>query len=157
MIVYVVQSATGWMRNKILRLLQGDAPHSSAHAVDTALAVATTRTGPQVLSTPDRRWQTAPESRIVEERYRLLPADVGHTGRRVRIQNVSYQGVENLRLVLHFAETRKALALNQIQCRDLIRSMGSGHIEDWLDRSVLLRVDATDGIGIIRIYSTNTP
>lgn len=144
MIIYLLQSTASWIHQRWLRafLQKRRSPEAGPAAEIAALPI---------ILNPAMRWQTVPESRAVEERYRLLPGDLGRTPTALRIRGVSYQGVEQVRLVLHFAETRKALALSTTQCRDLIRSTGSGNVADWLDRTVLLRVDGADGNETIRI------
>lgn len=75
-------------------------------------------------------------SPIVDERYRLKPADVGPTT-RVTIKNVSLQGVEQLRPVLHLAEfPTKRLVIDSTQCEALIRLIGSPFLTDWIGHQV---------------------
>lgn len=96
-------------------------------------------------------WDTAAESRVVEEKYRLLPSDLGQSTWRVRILRVSYQGIERLRLVLHFDRTHKPLSLNHAQCQQLIQGTGRGNPDDWIGYVVELFVEETDGVPMIQI------
>lgn len=159
-IIYASQSTANWVSARVLRLFQHIVRSLKVRSLKVRSGELDPGTGlahgTASFSNATLIWQTAPESRPVEERYRLLPTDLGRTGRSMRIQNISYQGVENVRLVLHFAETHKALALDPTQCRDLIRSTGSGKIEEWLDRTVLLRVDGETGADVIRIEPAAT-
>lgn len=149
MITYMVQSTAGWMRTWFAHLLQNSVRTPATQPVNADPTAAEADTIASF--NPARQWQTSPMSRTVEERYRLLPGDLARGPRTLRISGVSYQGVENVQLVLHFAETRKALALTTVQCRDLIRSTGSGNVDNWVGQPLLLRTQTIDDLTTIQI------
>jgi hypothetical protein len=77
---------------------------------------------------------------IVDERYRLQPADLAGSAQRVLIQQVSFQGLEEMTPVLHFAgPLDKPLALNASQRRELIDLLHSSLCDDWLGQAIELR------------------
>ncbi|HXF61764.1 MAG TPA: hypothetical protein VNK95_09105, partial [Caldilineaceae bacterium] len=78
-------------------------------------------------------------SYFVDEKYRLQPADLQGWPRRVVIANVTFQGIEEARPVLHFAGQTKRLALSAEQTRQLIALTGSAQFSDWIGRAVVLR------------------
>jgi len=81
-------------------------------------------------------------SSIVDLRYRLQPADIGPRGLRLTINNISVQGVEDLRPVLHFAEfPTKRLVLDRDQRQALIQMTGSVLFADWVGRQVELSTE----------------
>ena len=85
-------------------------------------------------------------SSIVDLRYRLQPADIGQRVLRLTINNISVQGVEDLRPVLHFAEfPTKRLVLDSDQRRALIQMTGSVLFADWVGH----QVDLSTGMGSV--------
>jgi len=103
------------------------------------------------VNTEERAWIVRPDSQVVEEQYRLHASDLPRGQRRVRITNITYQGVEEVRLLLHFAEITKPLALNDTQCRAVIDSTGSGHVPDWIGQTITLAAEMQNGVRGIRI------
>ena len=91
-------------------------------------------------------------SEIVDQEYRLQPADVAGRPRRLVIANVSYQGVEQLAPVLHFEGMTKRLVLSADSVRDLVNLPGTPIFSNWIGITVVLetsRVDGVDTIGIV--------
>jgi hypothetical protein len=78
-------------------------------------------------------------SYFVDQKYRLQPADLQGRPRRVVIANVTYQGLEDARPVLHFVGQTKRLVLNADQTRQLIALTGSAHFADWVGRPIVLQ------------------
>ncbi len=76
-------------------------------------------------------------SSIVDLRYRLQAADIGQRVLRLTINNISVQGVEDLRPVLHFAEfPTKRLVLDRDQRQALIQMTGSMLFDDWVGQQI---------------------
>ena len=93
-------------------------------------------------------------SPIVDQRYRLAPTDVGN-GRRVTICNVSLQGVEASRPVLHLAEfPTKRLVLERTHCQALTRLVGSALFTDWVGYQIDLHVTMDEPCPLIVIGSS---
>jgi hypothetical protein len=84
---------------------------------------------------------TAP---VIDIRYRLRPEDIGRSGIYVTIQNVSWQGVEQLAPLLHLREfPGKRLLLDPQQQQALIQITGSAETRAWVGQVLLLQVVAT--------------
>lgn len=91
-------------------------------------------------------------SPIIDERYRLRPEDVGRSGVHVTVQNVSWQGVEQLHPLLHLREfPQKRLLLTQQQMQSLIDIVGSTLVQDWIGQRLVLVAEYEDGVPVIRI------
>lgn len=77
----------------------------------------------------------------VQTRYRLNPKDITAARVAVTIQNVSYQGLEDLNPVLHLAEyPGKPLVLNRQQCAELSKVTQSALPAAWIGRVIVLQV-----------------
>jgi hypothetical protein len=95
---------------------------------------------------------------IVDDRYRLRPEDLLGAPLRVSILSVSYQGLEHLTPVLHFANTSaKPLALTPGQRRELIRLTRSSIFSDWIGRTVELRLTMAESKPAIEIAAPTPP
>lgn len=91
-------------------------------------------------------------SPIIDERYRLQPKDVGRSGMYVTVQNVSWQGVEQLRPLLHLREfPQKRLLLDQRQVQSLIEIAGSTLAQDWIGQRLVLVAEYDDGELVIML------
>lgn len=86
-----------------------------------------------------------PYSQVVEERYRLQASDLSGPA-RVTITNVTLEGLEDVRPVLHFDRLHKRLAISDIQSDEIARVTGSAVMSDWIGRSITLTV-VLDGDG----------
>jgi len=85
-------------------------------------------------------------SPIIDDRYRLKPADIGRAILRVTIRNVSLQGVETLCPVLHLGEfPNKRLVIDSTQCQVLIRLTGSPLFTDWIGQQIDLKTITDEG------------
>lgn len=78
-------------------------------------------------------------SHLVDERYRLTVDDLADRPRRVRIANVTTQGLEELVPVLHFEGIAKRLVLTPAQSQQMIRVSGSTLFADWVGCSLVLQ------------------
>ncbi len=78
-------------------------------------------------------------SDAVDEKYRIHTADLGSRAQRLVISNISYQGVEEMRPVLHFEGLTKRLVLTQQQSFDMIRLTRSSIPTDWIGETVILK------------------
>lgn len=84
---------------------------------------------------------TAP---VIDIRYRLRPEHIGRSGVYVTIQNVSWQGVEQLAPLLHLREfPTKRLLLDSAQQQALIHITGSSEPQAWVGQVLLLQIGAT--------------
>jgi len=96
-------------------------------------------------------------SSVIDERYRLHPRDLGRSSIQVTIQNVSWQGVEQLNPLLHLREfPQKRLLLNQRQMQRLIAIIDSSLDRDWIGHTIQLRAEYDDGKLIIALYPMAT-
>lgn len=96
-------------------------------------------------------------SSVIDERYRLHPRDLGRSSIQVTIQNVSWQGVEQLNPLLHLREfPQKRLLLNQRQMQRLLEITGSTLERDWIGHTLQLRSEYDDGELIIALYPMAT-
>ena len=78
-------------------------------------------------------------SETVDEKYRISAVDLNGREHRLRVSNVSYQGLENLSPVLHFDGITKRLVLDRTQYRQMIIHTREAVPEDWIGASVVLR------------------
>lgn len=93
-------------------------------------------------------------SPIVDERYRLHPRDLGRGSVQVTVQNVSWQGVEQLQPLLHLREfPLKRLLLNQQQVQSLTEIVGSTLARDWIGHRLVLLVEYQVGEPVITLHS----
>jgi hypothetical protein len=90
-------------------------------------------------------------SEVVDGEYRLRVADLGGEPLRVRIVNVSYQGLEEMTPVLHFAGQTRRLHLTQAQCRSLIELTGTATPSGWVGHTVELHPVFLGGVWKIEI------
>jgi hypothetical protein len=88
---------------------------------------------------------------IVDDEYRLRPADLESRSHTVTITAVSMQGLEEMQPVAHFAETRKRLVLDRDQCTSLILLTGSTLTQDWVGCTVVLTPAIEGAEPIIRL------
>lgn len=93
-------------------------------------------------------------SPIIDERYRLHPTDIGRSGVQVTVQNVSWQGVEQLQPLLHLREfPQKRLQLTQPQVRSLTEIVGSTLAQDWIGHRLMLVVQYEAGEPVITLHA----
>lgn len=95
---------------------------------------------------------------VVEQRYRLQPSDLGGAPQRVQITEVSFQGLEELAPVLHFAGGAiKHLVLDARLRRELFELTGSSLCSDWVGQTIELQPTWADGEPMLRIRAPSTP
>ena len=92
-------------------------------------------------------------SETVDEKYRISVDDLDGHARRLVIANVSYQGVEEMRPVLHFEGLTKRLVLTSNQSHDMIRLTHTAIPSDWIGETVNLRPEHSGDDRIIKIDS----
>jgi hypothetical protein len=78
-------------------------------------------------------------SPIVDANYRLQPADLEGAARQVVIANVSFQGLEAMTPVLHFAGQSKRLVLSPEQVREMVEITGTTLFPQWIGVPVVLK------------------
>jgi hypothetical protein len=94
-------------------------------------------------------------SPIVDANYRLQPADLEGRARHVVITNVTYQGVEEMTPVLHFAGQSKRLVLSSDQVRQMIEITGTTLFPQWIGVSIVLQPRTTPKESFILIKPLN--
>ena len=94
---------------------------------------------------------------IVDSRHRLQAADLGDEPRPATITNVSIQGLEAARPVLHLAEFSKLLVLDPAQCNELARISHSALSQDWIGQKIMLARQQVDGEWRIVLHGPDGP
>jgi hypothetical protein len=78
-------------------------------------------------------------SPIVDANYRILPEDLEGIARHVIVANVTYQGVEEMAPVLHFAGQTKRLVLSAEQVGQMIEITGTTLFPQWVGVAIILQ------------------
>ena len=99
----------------------------------------------------ERKHAAAAPARVVEQRYRLQPADLPATGLQAEVTRITRQGVEAVTPVLHLRGAPRPLLLDEENVRRMAAVAGSPLQGDWIGVTVMLRVDNTAGTPTIRI------
>lgn len=90
------------------------------------------------------RWPL--RARVVFEAYRLNARDLAQLqgqrrdGLHTKIVNVSLEGVEELRVLLHLAGISKPLSLTASQRQQIAEILQSHHYADWIDQPLTLKI-----------------
>ena len=100
----------------------------------------------------ERKHAPPPSPRVVEQRYRLQPADLPAAGLTAEVTHVSRQGVETVMPVLHLRGAPKPLLLDEENIRRMIAVAGSPLPAAWTGRAVALRIVGEAGQPVIRIF-----
>jgi hypothetical protein len=77
-------------------------------------------------------------SAVVDERYRLTPADLNGRARQVMIKAVTFEGVEQFTPLLHFEGVARPLALDPEQRIDMAAVAHSTLTADWVGVALVL-------------------
>lgn len=96
-------------------------------------------------------------AKTVNGRYRLQVEELYGRQIEATIVNVSLQGVEELRVVLHLDALAKPLLLDEAQRRQLVQVMQGNSVEEWLGRSILLQPKQIEGAQVIHIDAAPAP
>ena len=94
---------------------------------------------------------------MVDERYRLTPADLNGRSRQVMIKAVTFEGVEQFTPLLHFEGVARPLALDPAQRIDMAAVAHSTLTADWVGVALLLcpaRGDEGDTIALLPLDAT---
>jgi hypothetical protein len=95
---------------------------------------------------------------VVDQRYRLQADDLHGATLHVVINAITFQGLEDLVPVLHFADApAKHLVLDEDLRRELIAMTQSSLFHDWIGRTVELRPVRQDGDVRIRLIAAGRP
>lgn len=94
---------------------------------------------------------------VVEDRYRLRAHDLVDGAVEATIVNVTVEGLETLRPLLHFDRVHKPLALDPGTANDLARVTGSAIFEDWIGETVKLAPDDGPSGLQVAILAPNSP
>lgn len=100
----------------------------------------------------ERKHAPPASPRVVEQRYRLQPADLPAAGLTAEVTHVSRQGVETVTPVLHLRGAPKPLLLDEENIRRMIAVAGSPLPAAWTGRAVALRIVGEAGQPAIRIF-----
>ena len=92
-------------------------------------------------------------SNIVDQKYRLAPADLRTRSQRAVIVNVSYQGLEDLKAVAHFDGPVKPMVLSPSQVRDLVRITDTAIFSDRIGHALILTLPRNVGESEIELLS----
>ncbi len=92
-------------------------------------------------------------SPIVDARHRLRPDDLYNGALATTILNVTLQGVEAIRPVLHLAQAPKPLVLDAAQCNDIARITGSAVPNSWIGSEIVLNPNIRDDVLTIDIHA----
>lgn len=96
------------------------------------------------MSTNDPFPSVAP---VVQRRYRLRPEDLVEGPVEATIVNISMEGLETLRPVLHFDSVAKPLVLTPGTANQLARVSGTAIMDEWIGlRIKLASTDSDDGL-----------
>lgn len=90
-------------------------------------------------------------SEIVDHGYRLLPEDLGGRSHRVIIANVTYQGIEEMTPLLHFAGQPKPLALTPEMAQRLTTMTQTSLRTAWIGQEIIIQPQLGDEGPIIAI------
>jgi hypothetical protein len=99
----------------------------------------------------ERKHAASPPARVVEQRYRLQPADLPTTGLQGAVTRITRQGVETVTPVLHLRGAPRPLLMDDENIHRMVAVAGSPLHSDWVGVTVLLRVETVAGIPAIRI------
>ncbi len=91
-------------------------------------------------------------SPIVDQRYRLAPADLAGRPRQVMVRQVGMQGLDELTPLLYFEGVARPLALDYDQRVAMSRIARSYRIADWVGAALVLRPTRTQGRDTILLY-----
>ncbi len=94
-------------------------------------------------------------SETIDEKYRLHVDDLSGRDRRLVVSNVSYQGIEEMRPVLHFEGLTKRLVLTRDQGFEMVRLTHTPVPAYWIGQTVLLSPVDMGGEPSIMIESAN--
>ncbi len=92
-------------------------------------------------------------SPIVDNRYRLTPADLNGRPRQVVVKAVTMEGVETMTPVLHFEGVARPLTLGLAQRTDMALIARSTLTTDWVGVSLVLRPVKAEGQDVIALQS----
>jgi hypothetical protein len=92
-------------------------------------------------------------SPLVDAGYRLQPADLEGASRQVVIANVTYQGVEEMTPVLHFAGQTKRLVLSPQHVEQVIKITGTTLFQQWIGATLVLQPRITKNDSAIWIHA----
>lgn len=94
---------------------------------------------------------------MVDERYRLTPADLNGRARQVMIKAVTFEGVERFTPLLHFEGVARPLALDPEQRIDMAAVAHSTLAADWVGVALVLcpvRSDEGETIALLPLDAT---
>lgn len=101
----------------------------------------------------ERKHAPQPSAHVVEQRYRLQPADLPPGGLQAEVMRVTKQGVEAVIPVMHLRTVSRPLLLDDANVRRMTALAGSPLHEDWIGIPVALRVENEAAGPAIRLFS----
>ena len=101
----------------------------------------------------ERKHAPPAPARVVEQRYRLQPADLPAAGLETSVTTVTRQGVEAVTPVLHLRDVARPFLLDGENIQRMAAIAGSPLATDWTGAAVALRVVDEDGRQVIRIFA----
>ncbi len=104
----------------------------------------------------ERKHAPPASPRVVEQRYRLQPADLPAAGLATSVTTVTRQGVEAVTPVLHLRGVTKPFLLDGENIRRMTAVAGSPLPTAWTGKAVALRIVSEAGQPVIRIFGPDT-
>ena len=101
----------------------------------------------------ERKHAPPAPARVVEQRYRLQPADLPAAGLETSVTTVTRQGVEAVTPVLHLRDVARPFLLDGENTQRVTAIAGSPLATDWTGVALALRVVDEDGRQMIRIFT----
>ena len=103
-------------------------------------------------------------SPVIDQRYRLAPADLAGRPRQVMVRQVGMEGLDELTPLLFFEGVARPLALDHDQRMAMSRIAHSHRTTDWVGAALVLRPTRSQGRDTIllfdleeRVAATNPP
>lgn len=91
-------------------------------------------------------------SPVVDQRYRLAPADLAGRPRQVMVRQVGMEGLDELTPLLFFEGVARPLALDHDQRMAMSRIARSHRVSEWVGAALILRPTRSQGRDTILLY-----
>lgn len=101
----------------------------------------------------ERRHAPQPLAHVIDQRYRLQPADLPPGGLQAEVLRVTKQGVEAVIPMLHLRGVARPLLLDDVNVQRMTALAGSPLHENWTGVPVALRVENEPVGPVIRLFS----
>lgn len=92
-------------------------------------------------------------SDTIDQRYRMLPADLNGRARQVIVRGVAVEGVEFVTPLVYFEGVGRPLALDADQRMEMARIARSTILSDWIGAALVLQPVRERGQDRIRLHA----